>query len=84
METLQQDQIYTLRAARVDHLVRPKWQHRTVPRGKTTSDIARMYFSQLTLTDVQKLYQKYQLDFELFGYDTKEYLKYAVGLYNAL
>lgn len=84
METLQQDQIYTLRAARVDHLVRPKWQHRTVPRGKTTSDIARMYFSQLTQTDVQKLYQKYQLDFELFGYDTKTYLEYAVGLYNAL
>uniref|UniRef100_A0A1B6L286 Carbohydrate sulfotransferase n=1 Tax=Graphocephala atropunctata TaxID=36148 RepID=A0A1B6L286_9HEMI len=77
VETLQRDQVYTLRAANIDQLIRPRWQHRTVPAGTTTSDLARRYFSQLTTADVQKLYQKYQLDFELFGYKIDDYLKYT-------
>lgn len=69
--------MYILRAANIDHLVRPKWQHRTTPEGTSASDIARMYFSQLTKLEIENLYKKYQLDFELFGYDFKHYLKYA-------
>ncbi|KAK7076552.1 hypothetical protein SK128_005825 [Halocaridina rubra] len=42
-----------------------------------TPDIRRQYFSELTLSQVLQLYQKYKLDFELFGYSLEEHMAYA-------
>lgn len=71
------DQIYAIHIANLQHLIQPRWQHRTTPIGPTASNMAKIYFAQLTRSEIEKLYQKYQLDFELFDYDMKEYLKYA-------
>ena len=36
------------------------------------------YYSQLTLSEVGALFQKYQLDFELYGYDPEPYFDIAI------
>lgn len=58
--------------ANLQHLIKPRWQHKT-----TVNDVAKMYYSQLSRSDIQRLYQKYQLDFELFNYSIADYVKYA-------
>ena len=35
------------------------------------------YFSQLTQSEVAALFRKYQLDFELYGYDPEPYFGIA-------
>lgn len=42
-----------------------------------TPEVRRQYFSELTLAQVLQLYQKYKLDFELFGYTLDEHMSYA-------
>ena len=37
----------------------------------------RKYFSTLTKSDIQELYDKYRLDHELFGYTIVQFLQYA-------
>ena len=44
--------------------------------GNTTS-LAREYFRQMDRHTVWKLYQLYQIDFELFGYSPDLYLEIA-------
>ena len=41
--------------------------------GGSTSELAREYFSQLDKDDVEKLYQLYKMDFEMFGYSPDLY-----------
>ncbi|KAK6621259.1 hypothetical protein RUM43_011565 [Polyplax serrata] len=41
------------------------------------SHLAKIYFSQLTVEEILQLYEKYKIDFELFGYDHTQYLRYA-------
>ena len=38
-----------------------------------SSDTIADYFSQLTQSEVAALFRKYQLDFELYGYDPEPY-----------
>ena len=57
-----------------------EWKHKSSSSGRRQSsdDIRRSYFSQLDKTTVRKLYEKYRLDFELFGYgDTSEFIAMA-------
>lgn len=75
VETMLRDQVYVIRAAGLQGLIRPRWRHRTYhDEGKHTS---MRYFSQLTKQDVKRLYEKYKLDFELFDYKVDDYLQYA-------
>ena len=42
-----------------------------------TPEIRRQYFSELTIAQVLKLYAKYKLDFDLYGYSLEEHIAYA-------
>jgi hypothetical protein len=71
------DQVYVIRAAGLQGLIRPTWRHKTY--SKEREETSKRYFSQLTKQEVKRLYEKYQLDFELFDYKVDDYLKYASG-----
>jgi len=71
------DQVYVIRAAGLQGLIRPRWRHKMYTEEK--EETSKRYFSQLTKQEVKGLYEKYQLDFELFDYKVDDYLKYASG-----
>jgi len=77
VETMLRDQVYVIRAAGLQGLIRPRWRHKTYSKEK--EETSKRYFSQLTKEEVTRLYEKYQLDFELFDYKVDDYLKYASG-----
>lgn len=83
LETMMEDQLFIIHEANLQDKIKPRWRHKTNPfsnDGKTgVSDLAKVYFSQLSRSDVGKLYEKYRLDFELFDYDEKDYHKYVTG-----
>lgn len=76
VETLFRDQIYTIRVADLEGQITPLWTHLTKGQ-RSAGDTARKYFKQLNKWQVQQLFEKYRLDFELFGYDHEEYINYA-------
>ncbi|KAG8232474.1 hypothetical protein J437_LFUL012706 [Ladona fulva] len=78
VETMRRDQEYILRSAALLGVegIKPRWRHQT-RGGKTTDDMAKSYFSQLSEKQVLALYHKYSLDFDLFGYSPQKYLEYA-------
>ena len=43
--------------------------------GGSSSDLALEYFSEVKKEDVEKLYQLYKIDFQLFGYSPHLYVK---------
>lgn len=43
----------------------------------TSSSVFPEYFSELTKNQILLLYQRYKLDFELFGYSIEDYLNFA-------
>ena len=45
--------------------------------GGKTGELARTYFSQLSLETMQRLYQLYQVDFNMFGYSPQLYYHLA-------
>ncbi|XP_065348658.1 carbohydrate sulfotransferase 11-like isoform X2 [Cloeon dipterum] len=74
VETLFRDQMYLIRAARLEGKIRPAWQNRAASGAIDPS----RYFQQLSKNDVRRLHGKFRLDFELFGYDQLEsYLTFA-------
>ena len=42
-----------------------KRQHKT----RTSETLSRRYFSQISKVNLTRLYKKYQIDFEMFGYE---------------
>ncbi|XP_063241606.1 carbohydrate sulfotransferase 13-like [Bacillus rossius redtenbacheri] len=74
VETLLRDQVYFIHSAHLQAHIQPRWEHRS-----GGGDVARRYFSQLTRSLVEKLHDKYRLDFELFGYSANEYLDLAAA-----
>ena len=36
---------------------------------KTSESLSRKYFSQTKKVNIRRLYEKYQVDFEMFGYE---------------
>ncbi|GLV36669.1 uncharacterized protein CBL_02496 [Carabus blaptoides fortunei] len=48
-------------------------------RPSSTYKKLRMYFSQLSLHEMDKLYHLYKVDFKLFGYDLEDILGYDIG-----
>ena len=75
VETMLRDQVYVIKVAGLQGLIKPRWQHKTY--HEKGEDISKRYFSQLSKEEVKKLYELYQLDFELFDYDYEKYLEYA-------
>lgn len=57
-------------------ITRPEWKHATTG-GYSNKALLKSYFSQLKRSTLVKLYEKFRLDFELFGYDVEEYLALA-------
>ncbi|XP_046387638.1 carbohydrate sulfotransferase 11-like [Ischnura elegans] len=78
VETMQRDQEYVIRSSGLlgEKGIQPRWRHQT-RGGRSVGDTAKLYFSQLTVKEIMALYNKYSLDFELFGYNPAEYLHYA-------
>ena len=54
-----------------------KFPHTHSQMGGHSHKLTSKYYSQLTKAEIQSLYQLYQLDHELFGYEPDEYLSYA-------
>lgn len=53
-----------------------KWKHKTI--GGRSIELINSYFRQLKKSTVRKLYEKYRLDFELFGYgDASDFIEMA-------
>ena len=48
-----------------------------VSSGGSSKELARKYFSQLSVNTVKKLYNIYKVDFEMFGYSPQLYYDYA-------
>jgi len=72
-ETFQEDQQYIGQLAGVE-LDQVETHHSS---GGSTRDLARKYFEQLDTRTVDKLYNLYQVDFEMFGYSPDLYRRYA-------
>lgn len=77
-ESYSQDQMFIIKKAGLDKILKPRWSHSTAGKEfQSRLHLRERYFSQLTKSQIQKLYDKYKLDFLLFDYSHEEYLKYA-------
>lgn len=72
VETLYQDQLFAFEKLGLSQLIKPHWKHKV---GISTA--ARIYFKQLNISQVNRLYHKYKLDFEMFAYSVDEYFKFT-------
>ncbi|XP_031414776.1 carbohydrate sulfotransferase 10 isoform X2 [Clupea harengus] len=71
-ETLDRDAPYILKAAGIEHLV----SYPTIPPGITLYNRTKVerYFSGIGKRDVRRLYERFQGDFNLFGYPRPDFL----------
>lgn len=74
-ETLEDDQKYLIKLARLEDNIKPEWKHLT--KGQQTSQVIKKYYSKIPKELLLKLYDKYRLDFEMFGYTIDKYLDYV-------
>ena len=51
----------------------PQWKHAKTG-GRSKSEVIKSYYSRLDQETILKLYEKYRIDFELFGYSIDGYL----------
>ena len=51
-------------------------EHEVESRDPATLEL---YYSQLPKSDIRKLYEKYRLDFELFGFTPDYFIKFGKG-----
>ncbi|XP_071530132.1 carbohydrate sulfotransferase 11-like [Panulirus ornatus] len=76
LETLSRDADFILYHRGLSDIVHVEWSHKTDQTQKT-SDVAKAYFSQLTMSEVKQLYYKYIIDFLMFEYELEPYIKLA-------
>lgn len=77
LETMKEDEQFLAYIANLKEIQNVhEWQNKSHNR-ETSSAVVPEYFTTLTKTQVQRLYNCYKLDFQLFGYDIKDYIKYA-------
>lgn len=48
-------------------------------KSSQTSEKLRRYLRQLSLSDIEKLYRIYEIDFRLFGYNLESILGFDIG-----
>ena len=81
VETMLNDQLLVIYKSGIQHLLKPRWRHKTNPLNAATydamSEVAQIYFKQLSVTDVEELYDKYRIDFEMFQYKPDEYVNFV-------
>lgn len=83
METFEEDLKILLRkagyedSAEIERLIE-KFPHTHSQSGGHSHKLASKYYSQLTKSQIQSLYEMYKLDHDLFGYDPSQYLSYAL------
>ncbi|XP_014468481.1 PREDICTED: carbohydrate sulfotransferase 11-like [Dinoponera quadriceps] len=75
VETLWRDQVYAIDKLGLQNKIKPRWRH-----SNNYANASRVYFSQLSKTTVQRLYEKLRLDFELFDYSPDAYYEYAISV----
>ncbi|XP_034107776.1 carbohydrate sulfotransferase 11 isoform X1 [Drosophila nasuta] len=75
-ESLAEDQLYLIEKTGLKRVIAPVWRNMG-KGGRKTQELQQQFYSQLTRKEMMALYEYYQFDFDLFGYDIKEYLKYA-------
>ena len=56
-----------------------KWIHHT--QGGNSSSLSEKYFKQIPCPLTTKLIAHFQMDLEMFQYDTKKYLKICKNVY---
>ncbi|KAK9508091.1 hypothetical protein O3M35_007828 [Rhynocoris fuscipes] len=76
VETLSRDQLYIINKLGWKKKIQPRWRHKT-SEHISSEFITKSYFSQLSKQEVQLLYDKYRLDFEMFNYSSALYFSYA-------
>jgi len=76
METFAEDTQFILEESGLSDTLKVEWKHSTGTVG--SDDIIADYFSQLTVAEMAALYQTYQIDFELYGYDPGPYFEVAI------
>lgn len=64
---LKDDQDYLIKQAHVGHIIKPEWKNPT--RGVQTKDVIKNYFTQLSKTQINELY-------EMFRYVYRNYIRY--------
>ncbi|XP_043471621.1 carbohydrate sulfotransferase 11-like [Leptopilina heterotoma] len=74
VETLWQDQVFTLRKLKLNQKIKPHWRN-----SYGRSNASRIYYSQLNKAMIYKLYDKFKLDFEMFDYSPNAYFNYATS-----
>ncbi|VEN39213.1 unnamed protein product [Callosobruchus maculatus] len=74
-ETLQDEQRYLIKVAKLEHLIKPEW--RNAGKGATSQSLKK-YYSQLTRSQILQLYHFYRFDFELFNYSVQDYLQIGI------
>ncbi|XP_076646831.1 carbohydrate sulfotransferase 11 [Halictus rubicundus] len=72
VETLWRDQIYAIHKLGLQQLIKPRWRH-----SGGQSNPSKIYFRQLSKEMVEKLYEKFKLDFDLFDYSPDVYYRYS-------
>lgn len=81
VETYNRDQQYIIQKLGLEGIIKPRWNHR-LQNSQNNIDsrkaLIKAYFSKLTKSQIKGLYKKYWFDFELFGYDYKEFLEYGI------
>lgn len=75
LETMADDERFFITLANLEELkTAGEWRHL---RNVSSSQAAPQYYTQLTRRQMLDLYHRYQLDFDLFGYNVDEYLPMA-------
>ncbi|XP_059477563.1 carbohydrate sulfotransferase 11-like [Neocloeon triangulifer] len=75
-ETLNRDQIYIIKKLHLESLISPLWKRITYGQ-RSVGETAKKYFKELSKREVQLLYEKFKIDFDLFGYSPDAYFNYA-------
>ena len=57
-ETLEADQMYLIEKSGLSHLIAPEWHNKG--KGKDTTDLLKSSDGQLSLDEMQKLYNYYR------------------------
>ncbi|XP_055384169.1 carbohydrate sulfotransferase 9-like [Condylostylus longicornis] len=70
-ESLQEDQLYLIENAGLQHVIMPEWKNSG--KGRNTLELLQKFYSQLTRSQLDGLYEYYKYDFEIFDYNPTPY-----------
>ena len=72
-ESFDEDVKYIMKKSNLESIFSMKSIKKLHSSKHKTNKMTQKYFSQLTNGQVNELYIMYKMDFEIFGYDTKNY-----------